>query len=334
MPVDMAAVCRGFINKTGSDLIAFASPVNDAATNMIRQVCAVKNDRERAVLLLTTPGGDADAAFRIARTLRRRYKHVTIVIHGECKSAGTLIALCADDLVMSDTGELGPLDVQLERQTEIGGPPQSGLDLTQALRVLEENAIQSFRAHVLEIRMGSKLSTKLACKLAAELTNGVYRYIYEQIDPVRLGEIHRKIVIANEYGGRLASGNVKDGAVAALVAQYPSHGFVIDREEAQDLFHKVRPPNEDELSVLEALPPFFFELQYEKTYVVRLEPPDEQKPVANSPSTAVTAGTGVGAGSGDGAVAAAAKPVVVAGTPPAGAAERDVGSQGHSSVEA
>lgn len=292
MTVDPMKACSDFIKKTGADPVLFASSVNDVATAEVRKICRVSNGRDRLVLLLTTPGGDADAAFRIARAFRRRYKQITVIINGECKSAGTLIALCADELVMTDTGELGPLDVQLQRATEIAGPPQSGLDLTQALRVLEENMLSSFRAHVLDIRMGSKLSTKLACELACRLATGAYRSIYEQIDPIRLGEVQRKIVIANEYGERLASDNVREGAVTALVAQYPSHGFVIDREEAEELFHKVRTPDADEVALIEALPPFMFELQFDKTYVVRLEPPNAKNSTtaATTPTTSSNPG--------------------------------------------
>ncbi len=38
-----------------------------------------------------------------------------------------------------------------------------------------------------------------------------------------------------------------------LIAAYPSHGFVIDREEAQELFNNVRPPTESENSLAECL---------------------------------------------------------------------------------
>ncbi len=71
------------------------------------------------VLMLSTFGGDPDAAYRIARCLRRRYTRVSAMISGFCKSAGTLLLLGADDLVFTEHGELGPLDVQYWKQDEL-----------------------------------------------------------------------------------------------------------------------------------------------------------------------------------------------------------------------
>lgn len=309
-PDKFLEICRDFVTKKGADVVVFSSRIHAKATLSVRKLCGALREqptpRKKLILLITTPGGDADEAFRIARTFRRKYEHISLIIHGECKSAGTLIALCADELVMSDSGEIGPLDVQLARSDELAGPPQSGLDLKEALKVLQENIIASFATYMVNIRLGSKLSTRIATDIACKLTTGTYRSIYQQIDPMRLGETQRKIVIANEYGERLASQNVKEDTVADLVAKYPSHGFVIDREQAQDLFHKVRRPDDDELVLLATLPAFVFELQSEKSYIFPLEPMTDgtahskadpsSTPPADQPAEPVTAPASIGKG--------------------------------------
>lgn len=50
------------------------------------------------------------------------------------------------------------------------------------------------------------------------------------------------MLIGNEYGKRLnrKSRNLRPGALDRLVAEYPDHGFVIDRTEAEGLFYRVR----------------------------------------------------------------------------------------------
>ena len=61
--------------------------------------------------LLHTTGGDIDAADKIVRILRRRVGasgELRVVVPDYAKSAGTLIALGADVIVMSDSSELGP----------------------------------------------------------------------------------------------------------------------------------------------------------------------------------------------------------------------------------
>jgi hypothetical protein len=79
--------------------------------------------------------------------------------------------------------------------------------------------------------------------------------VYSQLDPMRLGEYQRAMLIAQHYGTRIARKNLKDSALERLIADYPSHGFIIDRCEAESLFNKVREPNEDEYKLAALLKP-------------------------------------------------------------------------------
>lgn len=66
-------------------------------------------------LLLHTPGGDIDAAEKLTVMLRKRVgeAQLRVVVPDLAKSAGTLMALAADSIVMSDSSELGPIDPQI-----------------------------------------------------------------------------------------------------------------------------------------------------------------------------------------------------------------------------
>ena len=64
-------------------------------------------------LVLHTPGGLVLAATQIARAINRRKGKVTIIVPHYAMSGGTLIALAADEIVMSDHAVLGPVDPQL-----------------------------------------------------------------------------------------------------------------------------------------------------------------------------------------------------------------------------
>ena len=64
-------------------------------------------------LLLATPGGDAETALRIARQAQSRCKELTVIVPDQAKSAGTLLALAADHILMGPTSDLGPIDPQL-----------------------------------------------------------------------------------------------------------------------------------------------------------------------------------------------------------------------------
>jgi hypothetical protein len=59
-------------------------------------------------VIVASPGGDIEAAYLVARELRRRAKQLTIYVPFRTKSAAALIALAADELVLGTLGELGP----------------------------------------------------------------------------------------------------------------------------------------------------------------------------------------------------------------------------------
>ncbi|MGZ6131642.1 MAG: SDH family Clp fold serine proteinase [Myxococcaceae bacterium] len=64
-------------------------------------------------LVLHTPGGLVLAATQIAHAIRRRKGKVTVFVPHYAMSGGTLIALAADEIVMSSHAVLGPVDPQL-----------------------------------------------------------------------------------------------------------------------------------------------------------------------------------------------------------------------------
>jgi ClpP class serine protease len=64
-------------------------------------------------LILHTPGGLVLPATQIARAINRRKGKVTAIVPHYAMSGGTLIALAADEIVMSEHAVLGPVDPQL-----------------------------------------------------------------------------------------------------------------------------------------------------------------------------------------------------------------------------
>ncbi len=170
----------------------------------------------------------------------------SVFIDGLCKSAGTLICLGADKLIMSGNAQLGPIDTQLRKRDEVG-ERESGLTPIQAVRFLEAQSAIMFKRHFLQLRFSEDLvfSTKMSSDVATQLTVQSLAPIYGQIDPIRLAEVDRAVRIAREYGIRLANQNLKEDAIDTLLGAYPSHSFVIDRKEAKNLFHIVDPPSKE-----------------------------------------------------------------------------------------
>lgn len=234
--------------ESDSDLYLYAGPLERQFEQ--RQLFLVKHRSERrknAILFLETFGGHADAAYKIAKAFKRNYQRFTVMVNSDCKSAGTLLSLGADYLVMSDTAELGPLDVQIPKEGEFSGR-RSGLDITDTLGALQSESIRLMRSHFIDLRLGSgqQISTRDALDNATKIVCGLLAPVYAQINPMSLGESARSNSIAYHYGQRLSKGNIHPGALEKLISGYPSHGFVIDREEAKELFSSVREPTTTE----------------------------------------------------------------------------------------
>jgi hypothetical protein len=208
------------------------------------------------LVLLVTSGGDADAAYKIARALQRYYTRFSASIPGYCKSAGTIVATGAHELIIHDHGELGPLDVQMRKPDELW-ETSSGLTVMEALTTLEQQAYRMLEDCFLSIKGGSggQVTFKTATEVAVKTVTGLLHPVFEQIDPMHVGEAGRAMNVGSNYGERLGryGENLRPHALAQLVAGFSSHSFVIDREEAATYFENVREPTPDEEALADAL---------------------------------------------------------------------------------
>lgn len=239
-----------------ADVILYNGPIERPIDERIIGECIARNKRNNVLLILVTSGGDADPAYRIARCLQSKYKNFTLYVTGFCKSAGTLIAVGAHELIVSDHGELGPLDVQMSKKDALW-EMQSGLTVMDTLAALQDNAFAAFEQFFLDIQRRSQgsITLRTAAQIATEMTTGVFSRLYGQIDPLHIGEAGRAMSIAGHYGKRLLTEgqNIHPEALEIIMSAYPSHGFVIDRREAEFLFGNVREPTPHERILAELL---------------------------------------------------------------------------------
>jgi hypothetical protein len=233
-----------------SDIYLYNAGINREAVEVFCcQLRSIVPKRKNAFLILTTTGGDPDAAFLMARCLQRAYGRYSVYIFGPCKSAGTLIVVGATEIVMADSAELGPLDIQIGKDDELF-VRSSGLDLTESIRYLRDLASDLFLQQFVRLKAGSSITTKTAAEIAQGLALGVVSPILNQIDPLKLGEMQRSMRVARDYGKLL---NKDFDELDRLITNYPSHGFVIDREQAKSIFKNVRPPADTEMDLNEKL---------------------------------------------------------------------------------
>lgn len=98
---------------------------------------------------------------QVSGSARHYHKHVRLVVPSFCKSAGTLVAIAADELAIGDLGELGPLDVQVRKHNEMA-ENSSDLDFNESMEASLQHVMRVFRYALVDIRTGTRISTRLA----------------------------------------------------------------------------------------------------------------------------------------------------------------------------
>jgi hypothetical protein len=248
-------VAREIAEKIDCDIFLYNGPISEEMYGKVVE-SIVRKKRNDILVILVTLGGEANPAYRIARLFQQTSGKFTLLIPSYCKSAGTLLALGANELMMAVFAELGPLDVQLVKYDELG-ERRSGLTTHSALDSIKAQAFEMFGDTMMEIKRRSRFRVRFrtAADLATHLTVGLFSNIYSQLDPLSMGEDYRDLHVALDYGSRLAdhSKNAYISTVWSLVHEYPSHDFVIDYDEAKDLFRSVTRPNPDIYELLQLI---------------------------------------------------------------------------------
>lgn len=167
-------------------------------------------------LLLHTPGGDIDAAEKLITLLRTTVGEdgsLRVIVPDFAKSAGTLMALGANSIVMSDSSELGTIDPQIWLKDGKGN------DICHSVL----NYIDAY--------------DELAAALRSNPNDPVARAMFDKFDPTTL----RKFKAVRDRARTFAENQLKRrGANFSKIAselmdtrQFPSHGQMIGWEAAE-----------------------------------------------------------------------------------------------------
>lgn len=214
--------------------------VSPASVLKIEQILRGKKFKELDVLLQTN-GGDIHSAYNIVKLLRKSASIVNIVVPLFAKSAGTLISLCGDKIIMSDISELGPLDTQIAESRRGDFEYTSALNGFKALEQIQAHALENIDLATKMIVQKSGLKISEAIGLAIRFSGETSACLYNQLDPMDIGEYKRALEIAERYGHIILLRYMKwpkDKAHTvsmSLIYDYPSHDSIIDKEELRKL---------------------------------------------------------------------------------------------------
>lgn len=190
---------------------------------------------KRISLILHTNGGDTAAAWRLINLVNTFCDELEVIVPLKALSAGTLMSLGAQKIVMTKQAALGPIDPSLNHALNpqvVGGNPESRVPVS----------VEAVRGYLDEARQKLGIdSPELLVNLFIDLSN--------KIHPLVLGQIFRSRQQIRFLAEKLLSKQIKekkkrDGIIDFLCADSGSHDYTINRREAADMGFMVEKPSE------------------------------------------------------------------------------------------
>ncbi|MDE0118063.1 MAG: hypothetical protein OXT07_15775 [bacterium] len=168
-------------------------------------------------LLLHTPGGSPNAAETIVKYLRSKFNDLEVIIPAFAMSAGTMISLSADRIIMGRQSQMGPIDPQM--------PAPHGA-MVSAQAVVDQFMLA--RQDVLENETTAHIWAPILPALGPSL-------LVEAQNALKYGER----MVAEWLGQWMLDGDMTRAAEVARhfndATTHGSHGRRVDREEARRL---------------------------------------------------------------------------------------------------
>ena len=152
-------------------------------------------------LILESHGGSIDVASTIASLCHERFRKLRVIIPFYAKSAATLVALAADERILTCFTQLGPVDPQVRHPT---------------------NQTMWFPAHSIKEALEQVESTKDRYVKVA---------MADKLDPFLIGAYRDAIAAAKQYVEQIVEHwkvPNKADIISAFTDKYKSHGYPID----------------------------------------------------------------------------------------------------------
>lgn len=182
-------------------------------------------DVEKITLFIYTRGGSTLAAWSFVNLLRNFCKDLEIIVPFNCHSAGTLICLGANKIIMTKQATLGPID-----------PSTNGLLNPVVVINNQQIKVPVSVEHVNGYLDMAKNDFKI--KKSSDLKE-VYLKLSEKIHPLSLGEVYRSKAQIQMLARKLLKNqnieerNIKE-IIKFLCSDSGSHDYTINRKEVKD----------------------------------------------------------------------------------------------------
>jgi len=216
---------------------------SEAQLLFIDQIRAVGKTKQLD-LFLYTRGGNTDAVWPLVRLLRENCEKLTVIVPFRAHSAGTLLCLGADEVIMNDFSELSPIDPTTGNH--FNPPDPTNPQNRYGISVEDVTAYQKLAEEIWKIKEeGYRLD--------------VFKQLAQTVHPLALGNIQRVYLQIRQLARNLLTlhmdgkndGKKIDTIIEALTEKFYSHLHAITRSEAKALLGDwVRPPNAEEAPLI------------------------------------------------------------------------------------
>jgi ATP-dependent protease ClpP protease subunit len=199
----------------------------------------ISEDREQVEIdiWLDSGGGDAHAAYKLALMARSSASRVRVVIPDFAKSAATLLAVSGDEIYLAPGADMGPLDAQMHDEGSLEGQISS-LNIARAADEVARDAVSMAVKGGVEVLEMTGLSRADTIEAMLAFSAGFSEPLVKQLDPKVVHHAKQLLQVTAKYAERLLSDvGCNDAAEVArkLVMDFPTHGYVISIDQAQEL---------------------------------------------------------------------------------------------------
>ncbi len=248
---ELLSLIAEYNKKRGTFLLVFASAIgkNIPDVELSQEDFYIVSDllKDKVSLIkkvdiyLETPGGSGEAAEEIVNFLRHNFEDVSFVVSGEAKSAGTIMVLSGDEILMTKTGSLGPIDAQMR----IGRTVVSAFDYTEWIEKKYKEAEEKGRLNpfdatmIAQISPGELFGVQHALKFAEDLViKWLIKYKFKNWRETET----RKIPVTDDIKKKRAK-EIVDELINH--AKWRSHGRSIKIDDLENIKLKITKIDED-----------------------------------------------------------------------------------------
>lgn len=211
--------------------------ISEAAVVPLHDHLTALGKQDAIDLVLFTTGGDAEVPWRIVSLIREYCKRFAVLVPHRAHSAGTMLALGADEIVMTPLAVLGPIDPQRthpllpRREGAEEAEPISVQDMRHAMQFIREAAGQG-----------------LEMPYTPEAMAQIFSALFDKIHPLAIGAIEQSYALSKLVATQCLSTHMDrtkeeaqiNAIVDKLCDEYKSHAYEIGRREARAIGLKAK----------------------------------------------------------------------------------------------